>query len=103
MVESKDNGFSAIMVELIAGLPPESNTTIKYIVGLATILGKPALATRSHVAPKPYCLYCYGARSIRRMASSRPAAKAQLEPLRLLVSSRQCVYSSHASRTPFVL
>jgi hypothetical protein len=57
MVESKDNGFSAIVVELITGLPPESSAVIKYIVGLATSLGKPALATCSHVAPEPYCPY----------------------------------------------
>jgi hypothetical protein len=43
--------------ELIAGLPPESSATVKYIVGLATSLGKPALATRSHIAPAPYCPY----------------------------------------------
>jgi hypothetical protein len=55
MVESKDNRFSAIVVKLIAGLPPESSAAIKYIVGLATSLGKPALATHSHVAPEPYC------------------------------------------------
>jgi hypothetical protein len=60
MVESKDNGFSAIVVELIAGLPPESSVAVKYIVGLATSLGKPALATRSYVAPEPYCPYTIG-------------------------------------------
>jgi hypothetical protein len=57
MMESKDSGFSTIVVELIAGLPPESSTMIKYIVSLATSLVKPALATHSHVVPEPYCPY----------------------------------------------
>jgi transposase len=44
-MESNKDGFSAIVEEeLIAGLPPESSATVKYIVGLATPLGKLALA-----------------------------------------------------------
>jgi hypothetical protein len=58
-MESKDSEFSAIVVELIAGLPLESSAMVKYIVGLATSLGKLALATRSHVAPKLYCPYTH--------------------------------------------
>jgi hypothetical protein len=59
MVESNEDGFSAMVVGLIADLSPESSVTIKYIVGLVTSLGKPALATCSHVTPELYCPYNY--------------------------------------------
>jgi hypothetical protein len=56
-MESKNSGFSAIVVELIAGLSPESSMTVKYIVRLATSLSKSVLAIRSHIVLEPYCPY----------------------------------------------